>query len=344
MSDGNAPYQTAFNARIVSVEEAVTKIVSTEYYGSSVASIYIPLVSPERRQALFRDGVQMQISWVEKYFRRPPELERMGILSFFSLYDVNADVQTNQEYIHSVENMYGEYGNRYLYPPNRINRPPNTLAADSHWEEINLNELSYPVNGRLFPDFNLLHAKSLAYFLRLKPQMILTNKFSVYSDIEDFCYAFILLNGSWRSDEEMKANQESWQKALEYHGLSLPENDDIYKYYCNLIEFMLDSPMYNENDFIRNISLMNFDMIPFINSIKEKLSLEKKIKCDSVINQLQMLYNYQENIVENIDEPIYDRTLNKYIKYSWSSEEINSAKERLESSTNLLNSEQKLYL
>ena len=42
MSDGNAPYQTAFNARIVSVEEAVTKIVSTEYYGSNVASIYIP--------------------------------------------------------------------------------------------------------------------------------------------------------------------------------------------------------------------------------------------------------------------------------------------------------------
>ena len=81
----NGEYQTAFHARIVSVEEAATKFLGIKYFGSDIPSIYVSIKSPETRQAAYLDGQQIQITWVEKYFRRPSELEKMGILTFFHI-------------------------------------------------------------------------------------------------------------------------------------------------------------------------------------------------------------------------------------------------------------------
>ena len=84
-------YKTSFHARIVSVEEAVTKIISMDYFEASVASMYLSLKPPETRQAAFRNGEQMQITWNDKYFRRPKSLEGIGVLNYFSFYEICAE-------------------------------------------------------------------------------------------------------------------------------------------------------------------------------------------------------------------------------------------------------------
>lgn len=83
VDNSDSTYQTRFHARIVSVEEACTKISSVDYFAASLPSIYISIKSPLERQAVFKNGEQIQISFVNKYFQRPKELDKMGILSFF---------------------------------------------------------------------------------------------------------------------------------------------------------------------------------------------------------------------------------------------------------------------
>ena len=340
MTDGSTPYQTAFHARIVSSEEAVTKIVHTDYFGSSMASIYIPIKSPERRQAAFRNGMQIQMSWIDKYFHRPRSLERINILTFFSLYNVSASSFSNSAYINDLHNIYGPNASQYIDIPNRIKRPPNTLVPDSNWEQENFGNVIYTVSDTLYPDSKLPDAKVLKCTLRMKPQIVLTDRFSVSSSIEEFCYFYILLNGTWRSDEEMKSDQDSWQKALVYHGLSVPEIDSVYQYYCKLIEFMLTSPMYNEYDFIRNISMMNFDMIPFLSTIKEKVCIENKIKIERVIAELKLLRTIDNEIVYDIDNEESAQNINYYIHFSWNDNEINRAQVKLNESIKLFNLDQ----
>ena len=87
-----------------------------------------------------------------------------------------------------------------------------------------------------------MNAKALQIKKRNKPKIILTERFTPNSNIEDFSYLYILINGSWRSDQEMKGENETWQKALQYHGIALPSEDNIFQYYCTLILYMLNSP------------------------------------------------------------------------------------------------------
>lgn len=101
----NASYQTRFHARIVSVEEATTKIVSTDYFGASMTSTYVAIKSPEERQATFKNNEQVQLTAIEEYFKRPPELGRMGILNFFSNYNIATLGITNRELIKLKDNI-----------------------------------------------------------------------------------------------------------------------------------------------------------------------------------------------------------------------------------------------
>lgn len=77
----NNPKFTTFQARIVSVEEAVAHIFGMQFTRSDVASMELSLRPHESEIAAFRDGEQVQMTDLEKYFHRPPELENMGILN-----------------------------------------------------------------------------------------------------------------------------------------------------------------------------------------------------------------------------------------------------------------------
>ena len=90
-------YATLFNARIVSSEEALARIFSFDFHGSSSTFEYLSLQPPESRSAAFVAGLQVQVPDVEKYFLRPASLDRLSILSFFSLYEISADKDTNED-------------------------------------------------------------------------------------------------------------------------------------------------------------------------------------------------------------------------------------------------------
>ena len=336
--ENQTSYATAFHARIVSVEEAVTKIISLDYFESSVASMYLSLKPPENRQAAFRDGEQMQITLIDKYFRRPKSLERIGILNFFSFYEIKATKYSNLELI---QKFGGSSSQRidFNIPP-RPERPPNTLKQDSNWDE-QFNRLCLIDSGFLFPDENLPNAKALKINKRMKPKIILTERFTVNSNIEDFCYLFILLNGSWRSDNEMKAHKESWQQALEYHGLAVSVEDNIYQYYQTLIMYMLNSPQYNMHNFVKNITMMNYDMIPFLNQLKQKVSNANKDAINEAINELKNIQDIRAHGINDVNDDLSNDVINNYVNYSWNDEEIANAQSLISNIEEKLNHDQK---
>ena len=321
-SDSN-PYQTSFHARIVSVEEAAAKIVPTKFFGSSMAATYLTLKPPENRQAAFRDGVQVQITSIDKYFNRPRDLERIGILDYFSFYDIVPTEYTNGQYIHEIENERNpDEAALILNKPNRTGRPCNSLAEGSKWEEENLNPLVLINSDFLFPDKNLPNSKALKVEKRAKPQIILTERFSITSNINEFCFLKTLLAGCWRSDEEIKSQQENWHKSMEYHGLSIPEEDYIYQYYKNLIIYMLESPRYNTYDFITSISMMNYDMFPFLNALLNKVSIENRNKIDHALNYIRSIDSINIDSISDISNEPSDFQINKFICYSFNDEEL----------------------
>ena len=119
-------------------------------------------------------------------------------------------------------------------------RPPNTLV-DHSWEQENLRPLELVPSAELFPCPDLPHARALDCTLRGVPKIILTEKFAFSGDPESFCYAFLLLDGCWRSDTEVRGTGESWLAALQYHGLARRELPDIPIYQYRLIDYMLES-------------------------------------------------------------------------------------------------------
>lgn len=324
----NTSYQTRFHARIVSVEEATTKIVSTDYFGSSMSSTYISIKSPEERHAAFRKGEQTQLTFVEKYFNRPPELERMGILSFFSNYNVVPLGISNQQRINHLIKQYGNDSDQYLKPTRPV-RPKDSLSKDSKWEQENLPATQLIKDAFLYPSHSLLNAKALKINLRTKPQIVLTERFTCTSNIEEFFYVYLMLNGSWRSDDEMKANQETWEKALEYHGLKIPDNDGMLSYYQFLIAYMINSPRYGTKDILRNISMMNYNMLFYLSHLKGKVGLHEKMKIDEIIKELNKLAQAKSSQIHDINEIQNSLDLNQYIHYSFTDDEISDSRNKL---------------
>lgn len=328
VDNNNLSYKTRFHARVISVEEATTKIASVDYFGSSMASLYITIKSPEQRQATFKSGEQTQITNIEKYFNRPPELERMGILSFFSNFNITPIGITNQQRTDQIRNQFRVDPESHL-KATRPTRPHNSLNDNSNWEQENLPSTKLIKNGMLFPAQNLPNARALKINLRTKPQIILTERFSCTSNIEEFSYVYLMLSGSWRSDEEMKAGQNSWIKALEYHGLSLPCNDGMLQYFQLLIKFMINSPRYSNFDLLRTISMMNYDMIPYLLEIKETSGTFIKSKIEEIICELKRLKQANLTFIEDINVlPDYE-IMNKYIRYSFNDDEINKSAKKL---------------
>ena len=324
--NGNNNFRTAFHGRVVSAEEAISKIFSFDYYGSDISSEYLSLRMPETRKAAFINGNQIQITNIEKYFARPLELEKMGILTFFSLYNITASNVTNAQRINELNNkLSGDKLRTALEIPKR-EREPNTLKTN--WESENLRHLVVVRKEWLFPSQNLPNAKALQC-IRRKPKIIITEKFSYTSNIEEFAYVYLLLNGAWRSDEEMKAGKNSWMEALEYHGLCLPDDDEIMKFNRLLIKYMLNSSRYNDADISRTISTMNENMVDYLISLKSEVSLEQKRTLDNVIEILNCRDQIINNTIVSLEQEPAPEVINKYICYSFDSTIKNSSIDEL---------------
>ena len=343
MKDESSNFRTAFQGRVISAEEAITKIYSYDYYGSDIASEYISLKPPESRKALFHNGIQVQISNIEKYFSRPKELERIGILTFFSMYEIKACKISNIQRINNLHNtLSGESLREAITKPSRM-RQPNTLKDGSNWESINLGQITPIHQGHLYPSSDLPNAKALKCIRRTKPKIIITEKFSCSSNIEEFAYVYLLLSGSWRSDDEMKAGQTTWMKALEYHGLSLPDDDEVMKYNRLLIKYMLNCSRYGEYDISRLISMMNEDMTDFLDELKRNVPQDQKELINKVFDILKcqnQIYN-EEQIISLTVEP-NPQIINKYIYYSFNEETKVNAKNILINMIRTFNDKQKM--
>ena len=337
MKDQSSNFRTAFHGRVVSAEEAISRIFSFDYYGSDTSSEYLSLKPPEKRKAAFVNGKQIQITNIEKYYARPLELERMGILTFFSLYNIVSSKITNAQRINELNNtLNGELLRNALEIPSR-ERGSNTLATD--WEKENLWPIVYIREGWLFPSNNLPEAKALKISIR-KPKIIITEKFGCNSDIEEFAYAYLLLSGSWRSDDEIKAGKKTWVEALEHHGLCLPDDDDVTKFNKLIVKYMLNSSRYSDYDISRTISMMNEDMTNYLINLKDSISNEQKSIIERVIDILNSKNNLLNNIVISIEREPNPDIIGKYIYFAFDENIKNNAANQLNSIIPSLNENQ----
>lgn len=178
------------------------------------------------------------------------------------------------------------------------------------------------------PNFKMTRVLQIS--LKEKPQIVLTERFTCISNIEDFAYVYIMLSGSWRSDDEKKAGQETWLKAQEFQGLTIPNNGGMLQYYQHLIKYRIESPRYGTRDLLRNISMMNYDMTTYLEVLKATAKNFDKPKIEEVINALNKLKQAMVNGTTDINDDINDNDLNKYICYSWSEAQVNDAKNKFE--------------
>lgn len=249
--------QTLFHSRIISSEEAAARIFSFQFHGSSSTFTYLSLTAPENRRAAFVSGVQIQVPDIEKYFLRPPELDRLDILSFFSLYDISADQETNAQRSSRLQpDLLAQF---------RRCRPPNTLM--SGWEDQNLHELTYILSGQLFPAPDLPHAHSLTCRLRRQPKIVIPPKYGLSTHTENFAYAYLLTKGCWRSDDELRADQPTWLSALAFHGLEPPDLPGAYSYSCHLFEYMLKSMRYSSYELASMLTRLPADISSFVQEL-----------------------------------------------------------------------------
>ena len=103
-----------FKARVVSYEEATSRIFSFNFSEKDVGSIFIDTVPPSLLSAKSDShGNQTQMDCIGKYFHRPSYLDRMTILEYYSAYDMRS---INSEVIERPEK-------------NDIERPPKIFGS-----------------------------------------------------------------------------------------------------------------------------------------------------------------------------------------------------------------------
>ena len=253
------------------------------------------------------------------------------------MYEIIASDITNKDRIKYLENE-----GKLVLPPQRI-RPPISLKVGSEWEKENLSPVRLIKSGWIFPSFQLPNAKALICKLRKKPKIVITEKFTLDSGIQNFAYTYLLVNGSWRSDEEMKAGNINWISAVFYHGLYIKISQEETMFHQLLINYMLNSPRYSSLDILRNITMMKENMVPFLDLIYPNCSVEQKKIIDDVKHTLELksqLENSDETI-PSIDQAPNPSVINKYINFQFTETDIQRATEKLDSATKLFNADQK---
>lgn len=81
VGDKDNDYHTLFKARFTSCEEACARILGLTFCESDVASKYLRFRPRDKDVALFRNGEQVQLTALEKYFHRPREVSGTNLES-----------------------------------------------------------------------------------------------------------------------------------------------------------------------------------------------------------------------------------------------------------------------
>ena len=332
-------FEQLTHARIVSSEEAVSRIFSYDYYGSDTRCDFLSLKPPESRSAAFVNGQQVQVPAVEKYFLRPAALERLPILGFFSLYDISCSSQTHGDFAAHNPQLSTDW---HALLSVHEQRPAQSLK-DATWETQHLTPLTLIHDASLFPALALPSALSLRCTLRVAPRIILTDKFSLCSDPDAIAYAWLLLNGSWRSDDEMRAGCDSWTDALIHHGLAPDVHFTRHPVYCRLIDYMLASCRYSESDIATTISRMDEDMSPYLESLARTSGPQLTATLTSLLGILRQRHAAQQETVATLSPPDFARA-RSFIACDFTEPERRAAAERFAAASRRLNNDQRAVL
>ena len=322
-------YETLFHSRVTSSEEAIARIFSFDYHGSDTGSIYISLKPPDRRTASFVAGQQVQITPVEKYFQRPPELSQLRILSFFSLYEVFPVSSTNEELL----------GPGSQTSPS-VHRCPGTLI-NSTWEQHNLPPLCMVSEALLRPSSHLPKARALGCRLREHPIIVLTDRFSLATDQETLAYASLLMSGSWRSDDEISSGCPSYVDALSYHGLQPLEIDELTRLNRTLLDYMLASTRYTTRDIAHTLSCMSTDLRTYLHSLFSSSDRWRQSRITDILATLDTLdITLPDNL--SVYEPPEGEILRQFINANFTTQEIDEAGTMVNDMLPLLNAGQRI--
>lgn len=96
---------------------------------------------------------------MEKYFNRPPELERLGILSFFSYYNFNPANISNNQRIDQLKKQFGDGSCKYIYTTICDHKTHYQLIQNGK-KRICL-QLNLINKGMLFPSNSMLKARAV---------------------------------------------------------------------------------------------------------------------------------------------------------------------------------------
>ena len=328
---------TLLHSRVISSEEAISRIFSFHYFGADTTCDFLSLQPPERRVAAFVHGEQVQLPDVEKYFLRPASLDRLPILAFFSLYEVTALPQTNRDLLaHPDETLIHQYGNIYR---NHSARPPGSLSTQT-WEDENLPELAFPSSARMFLSETLPNARALKCTLRATPKIVLTDKLTFATDINVISYIWLLLNGSWRSDTEIAAGCDSWVAALAYHGLSSPMIAELYQAHVNMLDYMLQSCRYSPMEVAVTLSRLESDLRPVLITRRNNATPAQSRDINMILSLLDQQQMVQCSVVPDL-EPADMSTARTYINCAFTDDEIQEANRRLQTIQTQLNCDQR---
>ena len=326
-------HEALFRARVVSSEEAVSRIFSFSYHGADTSFDFVSLKPPNLRQAAFVNGRQVQVTDVEKYFLRPRDLDQLPILAFFSLYQITTRNMTNHQ-VQADHELVLAQDEKLCACHNA--RPARSLI-DRTWESTNLPMLLLIAGGPLFPATSLPNAAALQCALRDSPKIVLTDKLTFATDPNTVAYAWLLLNGCWRSDDEILAGQASWVDALTYHGLCRPSTLPIVQQ--TLVDYMLDSPRYSPSDIAVTLSRIEADFVPYLQTLRDRLPPLTQRNIDTV---LQLLRDRSLIVSGEIPEELtLGSSARDFISCDFTPEELEEADRDLKQMVPQLNNDQR---
>ena len=139
----------------------------------------------------------------------------------------------------------------------------------------------------------------------------------------------MLLSGCWRSDEEIKSNQNTWTEALEYHGLIPPHNpeDDVIS--PLFVQSLINSFRYNRievSSILTSMISQGINPNLIIHSLNSMINENNFNKINEII---QRINEYTTNINEQ-NQPVHSldigrHNLRNFISCDFTSAEKNSA-------------------
>ena len=192
------------------------------------------------------------------------------------------------------------------------------------WEELHLTELNYLRSAPMFPAPNLPAARALNCRLRNEPRIVIVPKFGLSTNSETLAYAFLLLQGCWRSDLELKAGQDSWGAAFRYHGLAPPDVPEMFTHSFRLLQYMLTSLRYSPSDLAAAFTRFPADITPFVTTLRAHLR--------AVLDHVTELITSQQQIPSDIplDDTVPTEEARHYITCDFSPAVVEDAQTLLD--------------